>query len=441
MKIPKGNDSYFLADFVDGDREDEKEWLEGPFQQRWSVDYLVGLKRMDRAERRQRSNYLRAYEGKSMGRKKSTRRKDAGSVESMKRSIAPNTTSWPDLNADPEDRYAAAVRRNYPFPESSSESEDDHHKKWELNSGKRVTVDQVFEGERRRLERAAKDLEEVESKSSNMPSPGLLKSTRTVMESPGARPSPPRKRRRMSDDEPMFFVGDEVGFCDNRARVSGAGRITRIIRPGEKGNPYHSNLGLFDPEAETLYEIDTIGATNTGREGWIRESMMWKTKGSTKRAVTSLPVSSSKVLHPMNHVGVDTCSAVSVSTEVADFLYLDKSEEARNSLSLNGVGQGGPVIMGRGPMIVSTLDSKGNKVFMWDPAGVLIQGGANQSRMRILGQQRMKRFGFHVVQEYSTQKDHLIYRDRINIPLTENNGILMVQTQPWLITDVQLDWL
>ena len=112
-----------------------------------------------------------------------------------------------------------------------------------------MTVDKVFEGERRRLERAAKDLEEVESKSSNMPSPGLLKSTRTVMESPGARPSPPRKKRRMSDDEPMFFVGDEVGFCDNRARVSGAGRITRIIRPGEKGNPYHSNLGLFDPEA------------------------------------------------------------------------------------------------------------------------------------------------------------------------------------------------
>ncbi len=79
---------------------------------------------------------------------------------------------------------------------------------------------------------------------------------------------------------------------------------------------------------------------------------------------------------------------------------------------------------------MSTLDSKGNKVFMWNPAGVLIKGGKNQVRMRILGQQRMKRFGFNVVQEYSSKKDHLIYRDKINIPLTENNGILMVQTQP-----------
>ena len=97
--------------------------------------------------------------------------------------------------------------------------------------------------------------------------------------------------------------------------------------------------------------------------------------------------------------------------------------------------------MGRGPMIVCTLDSEGKKIFMWDPAGVLIKGGENQSRMRILGQQRMKRYGFHVVQEYSTSKDHLIYRDKINIPLTENNGILMIQTQPWLLTDEQLDWL
>jgi hypothetical protein len=53
----------------------------------------------------------------------------------MKRSIAPNTTHWPDLSADPEERYEAAVRRNYPFPESSSESEDEHHEKWVLNSG------------------------------------------------------------------------------------------------------------------------------------------------------------------------------------------------------------------------------------------------------------------------------------------------------------------
>ncbi len=91
-----------------------------------------------------------------MGRKKSTRRKDAGSIESMARSIAPNTTQLPDLSADPEERYEAAVRRNYPFPESSSESKHENREKWTFNSGKRVSVEEVFSGERRRLERAAK---------------------------------------------------------------------------------------------------------------------------------------------------------------------------------------------------------------------------------------------------------------------------------------------
>jgi hypothetical protein len=37
LKIPRGNKTFFMADFVDGDVEDEKEWLEGPFQQSATV--------------------------------------------------------------------------------------------------------------------------------------------------------------------------------------------------------------------------------------------------------------------------------------------------------------------------------------------------------------------------------------------------------------------
>ncbi len=51
-------------------------------------------------------------------------------------------------------------------------------------------------------------------------------------------------------------------------------------------------------------------------------------------------MSRTKNLHSIDHVGVDTCSAVSVSTEIGDFVYLDQSLEAKNSISLNGVGQG-----------------------------------------------------------------------------------------------------
>jgi hypothetical protein len=104
-------------------------------------------------------------------------------------------------------------------------------------------------------------------------------------------------------------------------------------------------------------------------------------------------------LHPMDHVGIDTCSARSVSSEIADFLYLDRSDKAIISVSLNGVGNGGPQILGRGPMLVSTLDSDGVQTFMVDPAGVLIANTVGQARLRIYGQQRMNQFGYCVVQD------------------------------------------
>ena len=145
-----------------------------------------------------------------------------------------------------------------------------------------------------------------------------------------------------------------------------------------------------------------------------------------------------KSLHPMDHVGIDTCSAVSVSTETADFLFVDRSYEAKNSISLNGVGNGGPVILGRGPMVVSSLNASGEQIFLVDPAGVLI---SKQSKLRILGQQKMKRLGFHVVQSFETKEDNLIYRNEIIIPLTTINGILMVKSVPWCLNDLQIDKL
>ncbi len=54
-------------------------------------------------------------------------------------------------------------------------------------------------------------------------------------------------------------------------------------------------------------------------------------------------------LHDMDYVGVDTCSARSVSSEISDFLFLDRSLQARMSVSLNGVGEGGPKVLARGP--------------------------------------------------------------------------------------------
>ncbi len=107
-------------------------------------------------------------------------------------------------------------------------------------------------------------------------------------------------------------------------------------------------------------------------------------------------------------------------------------------MSLNGVGSGGPLVLGRGPMMISTVDSTGTQIYMLDPAGVFIRSDSRQAKLRILGQQRMRSFGFNVVQDYSTGKDHLNYRDKIQIPLEAMNGILMVKSIAWGANHEQL---
>ncbi len=99
-------------------------------------------------------------------------------------------------------------------------------------------------------------------------------------------------------------------------------------------------------------------------------------------------------LHPLDHIGIDTCSALSVPTEESDFLFIDKSIDALNSVALNGVGGGSSQVGGRGPLLIKAADSNGNEVFIVDPAGVYLMSSQSQARLRIFGQQRLKTFGF-----------------------------------------------
>jgi hypothetical protein len=85
-------------------------------------------------------------------------------------------------------------------------------------------------------------------------------------------------------------------------------------------------------------------------------------------------------------------------------------------------------VLGRGPMLIATTDVWGKRTFMVDPSGVFVASSNKQARLRIYGQQRMVEYGFNVVQEYSTKRQYLNYRDRVHIPLTTTSGILMVET-------------
>ncbi len=406
LKIPRRNNSFFMADFVDGDNIDDKEWLEGPFDQDLTVKALLGIKRRGRAVRRRRGSNTMQSEGQARGRIKPTSRDD-GTDHPLRRQADLNRASRPMFRDHrPEKNFAEIIKRGnvrsppYRFsrtkverptmakpspvidlarrsPDEGSMSVPQQEAvRYRLSEGQHLDLESLYEGQRKRQEEllaeesssdekgdsfshVSRDYRIASAHQSGFETQDRPKASSLFQgEERASRWENEYARRRPHMDYvvPAFALGVEVSFCDNAAQVSGSGRITRVIRPSEKGNAYHTLLGALDPDIEVLYEIDSVAISRPGYSGWIRESMMWKSKDAKKRKVTALTVRKSKALHPLDHVGIDTCSAVSVSTEIADFVYLDTSLEARNSLSLNGVGEGGPTILGRGPMVVSTMD-------------------------------------------------------------------------------------
>ena len=106
-----------------------------------------------------------------------------------------------------------------------------------------------------------------------------------------------------------------------------------------------------------------------GKESDIRPSKWGDAQPTT--VIVSMPTNTD-ALHSMDVVGIDTCSALSVSTELSDFLFLDTSAAARSSVFLRGVGGSDAEIGGRGPMVVMAEDVNGKEIVLVDPAGVYL---------------------------------------------------------------------
>jgi hypothetical protein len=180
-----------------------------------------------------------------------------------------------------------------------------------------------------------------------------------------------------------------------------------------------------------------VSLDNNKRHEWIwRELRKHGPICNTTRLTPCLPISGTSPLLPLRCVGIDTCSALSVSTERRDFTFLDESLMARESVSLRGIGGEQSTIGGRGPMLISALDKKGHQVFMVDVAGVYLNK-AESLQLRILSQQRMKAVGFDLVQnKYGDGEDFLVYRNQSEnedgkdtvIPLKTDDGILVLNT-------------
>jgi hypothetical protein len=219
--------------------------------------------------------------------------------------------------------------------------------------------------------------------------------------------------------------------------------VTNLIRPGVPDNLWETQsfnyLVLSDRlNAENLME-ETI--TSEGNMEALVDYPFVKSKEKTVLVIALL-----NTLHDLNYVGIDTCSAVSVSTEKGDFSFIDDSQAAKDSVILRRVGGENTVIGGRGPMVVQAKDSNGNDILVFDPSGVYLDQAEqddSQARFRIFGQSRLKRAGLKIHQDrYDDGQDYLVYRGgEMEIPTETIDDIVALRTSVRKLTDEQEDGL
>jgi hypothetical protein len=100
-------------------------------------------------------------------------------------------------------------------------------------------------------------------------------------------------------------------------------------------------------------------------------------------------------LHSVNkNCGIDSDAGISISTLREDFIWIDESEAARNSIqSPAGINGGTSSIGGRGPMCIRAMTGE----YLIDPDAVYLGGGQEQPNFRVMSTQRLKMNGVRLV--------------------------------------------
>jgi hypothetical protein len=430
IKVPMANKTHFMCDFCDGDELDEFEWLEGVFKQGLTIRELLEYRReRSRAKRRNITDPLHTRTQPRIFASQLWERHSESTVDSGSEELDDESNpsrAWindfrgkikhyhekPDL----ADLFQNAKRKKEnDLSQSSSNSDSEStHKNSPIKEGRSGSS----------------------SSSDDSSDPDALMGSSSVSNKKRKRRSGKKRKQRVtdpvkiiSDQTSIFKCGQMVTFDDDNVLVSGVGIITKVVKVENPSSEHKSGTWF--------YEIDCVSSVVPGPSGWVRQSCM-----KAVRQAVCLTIQSnhqhSEALHPLDHVGIDTCAAMSVSTERDDFLYLDCSKDALESVELNGIGGGDSKIGGRGPMIVTAKDTDGNTVYM-DPAGVFLISSEKQSRLRIYGQQRMKGFGFYVQQnKFGDGEDYWVYKSERLLKMATKRGILMVKTEEPLSEEQKL---
>ena len=107
-------------------------------------------------------------------------------------------------------------------------------------------------------------------------------------------------------------------------------------------------------------------------------------------------------LHSVHqNCGIDSDAGMSISTLRGDFLWVDDSKKAMESIqSPSGINGGTSVVGGRGPMMIRAKSGE----YLLDPDAVFLESGENQPNFRVMSTQRLKVHGVRVVGCFKGQR-------------------------------------
>ena len=132
-------------------------------------------------------------------------------------------------------------------------------------------------------------------------------------------------RKRMAERlVPKYVLGGKVRFPSHDGEEWFHGTIQELILPGDPRNT------LDHPHVILMYLIEHGDTQGNIYLSVIEEDLIErKIRSVQKKGKTTLVVkiSLANALHDLDLVGIDTCSAVSVSTEKDDFIFIDESRK------------------------------------------------------------------------------------------------------------------
>jgi hypothetical protein len=138
-------------------------------------------------------------------------------------------------------------------------------------------------------------------------------------------PHDDRERKFQLGQRVYYFISDEIG---NEKWHSA--RVMWCEDPGEGSNPLGSGQVLYriSPDYESVQVYVPVSHKENELRNWD-----W-----AKPCLVARDAEGAQPLLPMDKVGIYTCSALSVSSNRKDFLWLDETKEAKMSVILRGLG-------------------------------------------------------------------------------------------------------